>query len=110
MNMTLGCREEINKAWFYRLKDGTTLTKEEWTSIVKKHIKDKGHEAILDKITSTVKLWNKEDTVEEVALYVYAGKHCTDVQQVVRREKVLLKPQKVSKEQVCEQLMLGGIS
>lgn len=104
MNMTLGCREEVGKKWFYYLMDGTKLTKEEWTSIVKGYIKEKGHEAILDKIVATIRLWNKKDTVEDVALHVYAAKYCTDVQQVARREKANVPVKVVTDEMGCEQL------
>lgn len=110
MNMKLGCREEVGKAWFYYLLDGTKLTKEEWTSVVRKHIKENGNEAIFEKIRSTIKLWNNKTSLEEVALHVYAGQYCTDVQQVAKRErtKVRITPEEIRKE--SEQLMLGGIS
>lgn len=104
MNMTLGCREEVGKKWFYYLMDGTKLTKEEWISIVKSHVKENGHEGILDKITSTIKLWNKKDTAQDVALHVYAAKYCADVQQVARREKVSVPVKVVTDEMGCEQL------
>lgn len=50
------------------------MTKEEWTSIVRKHIREYGNEEILEKNKSTVRLWNNKDNVEDVALYVYADK------------------------------------
>lgn len=104
MNMTLGCREEVGKAWFYYLMDGTKLTKEEWTSIVKRNVQEKGHEAVLNKITATIKLWNKKDAVEDVALHVYAAKYCTEVQQVARREKIRVPVEVITDEMGCEQL------
>ncbi|WP_053985266.1 hypothetical protein [Niameybacter massiliensis] len=110
MNMKLGCREEVNKAWFYYLMDGTKLTKEEWTSIVKRHIKEHGNEQALNKIMNTIKLWNKKDSIEDVALHVYAAKYCADVQQVAKRERVKPKFKHELTRKESGQLMLGGIS
>ncbi len=80
MDLRLGCRENIGQEWIYYLKDGTSMPKDEWVQIIRQQIISNHHEAIFEKIKSTVNLWNKHDTTEEVALHVYASKYCSNVE------------------------------
>ena len=80
MNLTLGCTEQVEEGWIYYLKDGTSLSKNEWIQIIRNHIKDSKNENVFDKIKATVRLWNKHDSLDEVALQVYASKYCTELE------------------------------
>ncbi|MBP3911022.1 MAG: hypothetical protein J6D39_05810 [Niameybacter sp.] len=88
MNLTIGCKLDQQ----YYLMNGEPIDKREWTSLVMEHIKQNGNEQDFEKTKSTVKLWNKHDTIEEVAMQVYASKYCTNLQLDKRRkEQVLVK-------------------
>lgn len=103
--MTLGKKEEIQRECFYFLLDGTKLTREEWTSMVKKHIQQEGNGELFDGIKKTVTLWNKHDSSEEVAMHVYASKYCRNLQ--VNRKKPVSIPLRVVKDDMgCSQLAL----
>ena len=54
MNLTIGCKIEQQ----YYLMNGEPIDKQEWTSLVREHIKQNGNEQVFEKIKSTVKLWN----------------------------------------------------
>ena len=100
MNLTIGCKIEQQ----YYLMNGEHIDKQEWTSLVRKHIKQNGNEKAFEKAKSTVKLWNKHDTIEEVAMHVYASKYCTNLQ-VEKRERAV-KPIKAEKETGYKQLTI----
>ena len=100
MNLTIGCKIEQQ----YYLMNGEPIDKQEWTSLVREHIKQNGNEQVFEKIKSTVKLWNKHDSIEEVAMHVYASKYCTNLQ-VEKRERAV-KPIKAEKETGYKQLTI----
>ncbi len=83
MNLTIGCKIEQQ----YYLMNGEPIDKQEWTSLVREHIKQNDNEQTFEKIKGTVKLWNKHDTIEEVAMQVYASKYCTNLQLDKRRKE-----------------------
>lgn len=101
MNLTLGCREQVGEAWIYYLKDGTSLSKDEWTQIIRNHIKDNANESTFNKIKATVRLWNQQDSLDEVALQVYASKYCTNLE---RESKQKVKLKVTHDDMGCEQL------
>ncbi len=80
MNFTVGCKEKHGEDWIYHLRDGTALSQEEWVQVIRQHIVEHQHENELEKIKNTVQLWSKHDTVDEVALQVYASKYCTNIE------------------------------
>ena len=98
MDLTLGCKEQVGARTIYYLMNGHKLTKDEWTSLVENHIKKTSNREAYEKIKSTVKLWNKHDSIEEVAMHVYASKYCTNLQ-VEKRERAV-KPIKQRRKQV----------
>ena len=100
MNLTIGCKIEQQ----YYLMNGEPIDKQEWTSLVREHIKQNGNEQAFEKIKGTVKLWNKHDTIKEVAMQVYASKYCTNLQ-VEKRERTV-KPIKAEKETGYKQLTI----
>ena len=101
MNLTLGCRERIGEEWIYYLKDGTSLSKDEWTKTIRNHIKDNTNEGVFNKIKATVRLWNQQDSLDEVALQVYASKYCTNLE-VTTKQDIKLKV--IHDDMGCEQL------
>lgn len=104
MNLTLGCIDRTGKEVVYYLMDGQSMSKQEWTGLVKKHIKQNGNQTGYEKIHATVSLWNKHDSIEEVAMHVYASKYCTNLQ-VEKRERAV-KPIKAEKETGYKQLTI----
>ncbi len=104
MDLTLGCKEQVGTRTIYYLMNGHKLTKDEWTSLVENHIKKTSNREAYEKIKSTVKLWNKHDSIEEVAMHVYASKYCTNLQ-VEKRERTV-KPIKAEKETGYKQLTI----
>lgn len=103
MNMTIGCREHIDSSWIYHLMDGTKMSQEKWTSIVKKHIAETGNDEAYEKIIETIKLWNRQEKIEDVALIVYASKYCQNVH-VDMKEHTSLKLKQVKDDMGCNQL------
>ena len=104
MNLTLGCIDSTGKEVVCYLMDGQSMSKQEWTGLVKKHIEQNGNQMGYEKIHATVSLWNKHDSIEEVAMHVYASKYCTNLQ-VEKREKAV-KPIKKEKETGYKQLTI----
>ena len=102
MNLTLGCREQVGEEWIYYLKDGTSLSKKGWTQIIKNHIKSNANEGVFDKIKATVRLWNQQDSLDEVALQVYASKYCTNLE-IATKQEVKLKV--IHDDMGCDQLV-----
>lgn len=100
MNLTIGCK--IGQQYY--LMNGEHIDKKEWTSLVQKHIKQNDNEQTFEKIKGTVKLWNKHDTIEEVAMHIYASKYCTNLQ-VEKRERAV-KPIKKENETGYKQLTI----
>lgn len=100
MNLTIGCKIEQQ----YYLMNGEPIDKQEWTSLVRQHIKQNGNEKAFEKEKATVTLWSKHDTLEEIALQVYASKYCTNLQ-VEKRERAV-KPIKAEKETGYKQLTI----
>jgi hypothetical protein len=100
MNLTIGCKIEQQ----YYLMNGEPIDKQEWTSLVRQHIKQNGNEKAFEKEKATVTLWSKHDTLEEIALQVYASKYCTNLQ-VEKRERAV-KPIKAEKEIGYKQLTI----
>lgn len=98
MNLTIGCKIEQQ----YYLMNGEPIDKQEWTSLVREHIKQNDNEQAFEKIKGTVKLWNKHDTIEEVAMQVYASKYCTNLR--VEKKTRAVKPIKPKKETGYKQL------
>ncbi len=84
MNLELGCREHIDNGWIYYLKDGTSMSRERWIELVKQQVKQKGHQSEIEKIKKAVTLQNNEDSVDEVALYIYASRYCTNVTDIIK--------------------------
>ena len=101
MNLTLGCREQVGEEWIYYLKDGTSLSKDEWTQTIRNHIKDNANESAFNKIKATVRLWNQHDSLDEVALQVYASKYCTNLERISKQE---VKLKVVHDDMGCDQL------
>ena len=91
MDLSLGCREEVGTTWLYHLRDGSTLEKKEWIELVEQHVRESKHESILKGIEDTIRLWNKKETVYEVALQVYASKYCTKIEHINKPQKVEFK-------------------
>lgn len=102
MDLRLGCREQLDGKWIYYLRDGSSLTKQEWIKLVEQQIKKQGHEDIFENIEKTVRLWNEGETVHEVALQVYASKYCSDVERITSTNSVELKI--VKDNMGCDQL------
>lgn len=100
MNLTIGCKIEQQ----YYLMNGEPIDKQEWTSLVRQHIKQNGNEKAFEKEKATVTLWSKHDTLEEIALQVYVSKYCTNLQ-VEKRERAV-KPIKAEKETGYKQLTI----
>lgn len=100
MNLTIGCKIEQQ----YYLMNGEPIDKQEWTSLVRQHIQQNGNEKAFEKEKATVTLWSKHDTLEEIALQVYASKYCTNLQ-VEKRERAV-KPIKAEKEIGYKQLTI----
>ena len=100
MNLTIGCKIEQQ----YYLMNGEPIDKQEWTSLVRQHIKQNGNEKAFEKEKATVTLWGKHGPLEEIALQVYASKYCTNLQ-VEKRERAV-KPIKAEKETGYKQLTI----
>ena len=100
MNLTIGCKIEQQ----YYLMNGEPIDKQEWTSLVKEHIKQNGNEKAFEKEKATVTLWSKHDTLEEIALQVYASKYCTNLQLDKRRKEQV--PVKVIKDELGYQQLV----
>ena len=79
MNLELGCREQTDNGWNYYLKDGTSMSRERWIELVNQQINQNGHQSEIEQIKKTVTLRNHDDSVDEVALYIYASRYCTNV-------------------------------
>lgn len=101
MNLTLGCREQVGGEWIYYLKDGIALSKDEWTQIIKSHIEDNANEDVFNKIRDIVRLWNHYDSLDEVAMQVYASKYCMNLERI-SKQGVKLKV--IHDDMGCEQL------
>lgn len=101
MNFTVGCKEKRGEEWIYYLMDGTALSQEEWSEVIRQHIVENHHENVFKKIKGTVQLWNKHDTVDEVALQVYASRYCTNVTDIIKPEPTF---SIVQDEMGCSQL------
>lgn len=101
MNLTLGYREQVGEEWIYYLNDGTLLSKNGWTQIIKNHIKNNANEGVFRKIIATVRLWNQQDSLDEVALQVYASKYCTNLE-IATKQEVKLKV--IHDDMGCDQL------
>lgn len=82
MNLTLGCKEQVGNEWIYILKNGTRLTREDWTSQVENHIRENNNQSILASLIQKVgnRSWFKMDTPEDFALQMYAAKYCTNIE------------------------------
>ncbi len=102
MDLTVGCKEQVGAHWIYHLRNGTVLSQEEWINYVKDHIATYDNKCVFEHIRSTVKLWSKQDTLEEIALQVYASKYCTNLQLAPQQMKHQL--QVVIDEMGCKQL------
>ena len=50
MNLTLGCIDRTGKEVVYYLMDGQSMSKQEWTGLVKKHIEQNGNQMGYEKI------------------------------------------------------------
>lgn len=105
MDLAVGCKEHTGVDAMYYLLDGTRIGKEEWTSMVKKHIQQEGNGELFDGIKKTVTLWNKHDSSEEVAMHVYASKYCRNLQ-VNRKNPVNIQLRVVKDDMGCNQLAL----
>lgn len=101
MDLTLGCREQVGEEWIYYLNDGTSLSKDEWIQIIKNHVKSNANEDVFSKIKATVRLWNQQDSLDEVALQVYASKYCTNLE-IATKQEVKLKV--IHDDMGCDQL------
>ena len=56
MNFTVGCKEKRGEEWIYYLMDGTALSQEEWSEVIRQHIVENHHENVFKKIKGTVLL------------------------------------------------------
>lgn len=101
MNLTVGCCEVDKGTSIYYLRDGTKLDKQEWIDLVEQHVIDHHNSKELKKIENTVKLWNRFDTIHELALQVYASKYCTNLEIDLRRRNTY---KQVKDEMGCNQL------
>ena len=84
--------------------NGEPIDKQEWTSLVRQHIQQNGNEKAFEKEKATVTLWSKHDTLEEIALQVYASKYCTNLQLDKRRKEQV--PVKVIKDELGYQQLV----
>lgn len=100
MNLTIGCKIEQQ----YYLMNGEPIDKQELTSLVMQHIKQNGNEKAFEKEKATVTLWSKHDTLEEIALQVYASKYCTNLQLDKRRKEQV--PVKVIQDELGYQQLV----
>lgn len=90
MNLTFGYKEYSDKEWIYTLKNGISMTQDEWTSQVKKHVEDNNNQKILDRLTQEVgnNIQIESDTPIDFVLQRYAAIYCTNIESKERIEKV----------------------
>lgn len=104
MNLTIGCKENTGTSIIYYLINGQEIDSNEWTSLVREHIQQNTNQEAFEKIKATVSLWNAHDTLEEMALQVYASKYCTDLQLNKRRKEQV--PVKVIQDELGYQQLV----
>lgn len=101
MNLEIGCKEGQQ----YYLKNGEPVDRSEWTSLIMNHIIQNGNELIFDRLKATVNLWNKHDSVEEVAMHVYVSKYCKSLE-INRRKRNTVIFMENKEDKGCTQLTL----
>ena len=105
MNLELGCREQTDNGWNYYLKDGTSMSRERWIELVNQQINQNGHQSEIEQSKKTLTLRNHDDSVDEVALYIYASRYCTNVTDIIKPKPTF---SIVQDEMGCSQLSFYG--
>lgn len=81
MNLIIGYKERVDGQWIYTLKDGTTLTRKQWTKCVENHIKENHKQEVFNRIRERLgsERWVDEETPHDFALQNYAAVYCANV-------------------------------